>query len=529
MSAVLLFWINRISLGETNWNVATYIYMGENILEGGIPYRDAWDSKGPGVFYLFAFSMLIFGKTTLGIQILEGVWQALTALVLARIATRIYQREAAGFLTACTYLIYLVCFSTHGGTAEPDRLVSLPAALGVLFLLDAAEEDRMWQWILAGTTMAAAALLKLPGALLGAVMMYAAVRQDPAGIGRISTRLAALAAGLLVPLLACALWFQMHGALGDFLTAQFVLAPEYVRQLNAWGAPACLRRSFFRPVHFPLYAMAGLAIAGVVASGKKAWRWPEGLLLGWVVVAALGLFLHGMFFPYHFVPLAAPLAILSARAFLGWKEQRAGSRLAVAALVVLFLALPAAQVPRVLLSRRAIVEDRADSDVWRVLAASLHARTTPEDTLFLWGNVPQFYLDADRHSASRFIHSLFLSIDWPGLGTHPQFLADLTAHKPKFLAVNKSGPIGGPCPFSRLDYYAAFKRFAELQRFLEAEYVVEQDTPRYTLYRRKDVAGPVARRGHPAGRAGDLDGAASTETRCGECGFASGAAYAQRQ
>ena len=539
LCAFLLFWIRHVSPGEITWNVATYIYMGKTILEGGIPYRDAFDVKGPGIYYIFAFTMLLFGKTTLGIEILEGVWQAVTALILFRIGARIYQRETAGYAAASVYLIYLLYFATRGGTAEPDRLVALPMGLGILFLLDAGEEDRLWSWTLAGLTMAAAALLKLPAALLGAVMMVAAVRQDPARFGRIGLRLAALAAGFLTPLLFCALWFYLHGALGDLWTAQFKFAPQYLRSFNAWGSPACLGRSFTITMLFPLYAMGGLALLRVQSTGRKAWRWPEGSVLAWVFVAALSLFLHGLFFSYHFFPLAAPLALLSGRAIAGWREERTPVRLATVALGLLFLILPIVKVPSFLFaSMRAPGEERAGADAWwRTLAISLRARTTPEDTVFLWANVPQFYLDVDRKSPSRFFHSIYLSSEWPGLGTHAQFLADLRARPPKFFAVNKAGLIGSPCPFSQLDYYAAFRGFAELQRFLEAEYVLEQETLRYTLYRRKDVAAPAARRG-PLGLeddrlavrgasvdgVGDLHGAQAVVTRCGGCALAGGGA-----
>src|SRR5713101_4330918 len=129
LCAFLLFWIRHSNASETGLNIATYLYVGKTILEGGIPYRDAWDIKGPGIFYLFSFSILLFGKTALGIEILEGIWQALTALIVFLIGKRIYQREVAGYLAAAFYLIYLLFFAARGGTAEPDRLIPLPMAL----------------------------------------------------------------------------------------------------------------------------------------------------------------------------------------------------------------------------------------------------------------------------------------------------------------------------------------------------------------------------------------------------------------
>lgn len=538
LSAILLFWIRHVSPGEISWNVATYVYMGKTILEGGIPYRDAFDVKGPGIYYIFAFSMLLFGKTALGIEILEGIWQALTALILFRIGKRIYEREATGYLAASTYLVYLLFFATRGGTAEPDRLVPLPMSLGILFLLDAGKEDKLWSWILAGLTMAVAALLKLPAALLGAVMIFAALRRDPVRAGRITARLAALAAGFLTPLLGCAIYFYFHGALRDLWTAQFEFAPLYVRIFNAWGSPACLRESFARSIHIPLYAMAGLALVGLVTAGRKVWRWPERILFAWILVSALSLLLHGLFFPYHFVPLAPPLALLCSRAIAGWKEESQASRLAAAAFLAVFLVMSVSRVAGTLLTaRHARSEEAAAGDVWNILGSSLNPRTTVGDTVFLWANAPRFYLAADRRSSSRYFHSVYLSIEQPGLSARRQFLNEVMAHKPKFFAVSKAGAMGAPCPFSQVDYYGTFRRFTELQQFLESGYVMEQDTPRYTLYRRKDVAAPAALRGPlglednrlavggtPVNGVRDLHGPQAILTGCGGCVLAGGGA-----
>lgn len=539
-SAFLVFWIRYISPDEITWNVATYSYVGKVILSGGIPYRDAFDVKGPGIFYIFAFTMLLFGKTTLGIEILEGVWQALTALVLFRIAVRIDRRETSGYFASAFYLIYLFLFATREGTAEPDRLVVLPMSLGVLFLLEACEQDRLRRWLLAGLAMAMAALLKLPAALLGAVMLVAAFRGGSVQRARRSARAGALATGFLAPLFLCALWFYLHGGLGDLWAAQFKFAPQYLRAFSAWGSPTCLVRSFNKGVHLPLYAMTGIALVDQLTTRRKAWSWPEIVIWAWLLVAALSLFMHGLFFPYHFFPLAGPLAFLSARALAGWTEKFPVWRATMAVFLLVFLSMPVPQVP-VLLYRYTAQRMRGGQppgqNVWRDLALSIKARTTPEDAVFLWANVPQFYLDVDRKAPSRFFHSVYLATDWPGFGAHALFLVDLRAHKPKFFAVNKAGAIGGPCPFSRIDYYAAFRGFAELQQFLERDYVLEANQPRYLLYRRNDVAAAAAQRsrlgieddrltvaGTSIDGVSDFHGSQAVLTGCGGCAFAGGGA-----
>jgi 4-amino-4-deoxy-L-arabinose transferase-like glycosyltransferase len=485
LSVGALFWVEHVGGLETSWNAATYVYVGKTILAGGMPYRDAYDVKGPGIYYLFALALFPFGASLVGIQLLDATWQALTALVLYRVGVRIYRSEAAGILAGLLYVIYQLAFVTRGGTAEPDRLVALPIGLGVLCLLDARADDRYRSWILAGVTMSAAALLKLPAALFGIVMLGIATAARPVRVDRIVARVAALAAGFLAPILACVLWFHLRGALGDLVDAQFELAPRYLRAFSAWRSPACLRMEFVRAFHLPLYALGGLGIVYALLRRRQALQWPEWLVVAWLLVAAASLLLHGLFFPYHFVPLAAPLALLGGRAIAGWREQSTGLRAVAVLAGALFLALPVVKVPRVLVSGPR--DEGASNDVWRTLAASLRARMTAGDTVFLWANAPQFYLDMGRPSPSRFFHSIYLSSEWLESDTHPQFLADLAAQPPRFFVVSRSGATGGPCPFNHVDYYGAFLRFTALQRFLAARYVVEEETARYTLYRRKDT------------------------------------------
>ena len=73
LSLGLLFWVEHVSGVETNWNAATYVYMAKTILAGGMPYRDAYDVKGPGIYYLFALALLPFDTRMLGIQLLADL------------------------------------------------------------------------------------------------------------------------------------------------------------------------------------------------------------------------------------------------------------------------------------------------------------------------------------------------------------------------------------------------------------------------------------------------------------------------
>src|SRR5687767_9878358 len=41
---------------------AMFAYIGDRWLHGGLPYRDAWDVKPPGIFALYAAAQAVFGR-----------------------------------------------------------------------------------------------------------------------------------------------------------------------------------------------------------------------------------------------------------------------------------------------------------------------------------------------------------------------------------------------------------------------------------------------------------------------------------
>src|SRR5512138_681071 len=49
-----------------------YATVGSGILSGSVPYRDLWDFKTPGIFFVFAASEALFGHTMAAPRILEA-------------------------------------------------------------------------------------------------------------------------------------------------------------------------------------------------------------------------------------------------------------------------------------------------------------------------------------------------------------------------------------------------------------------------------------------------------------------------
>src|SRR5690349_1844170 len=77
-----------------------YAVVADTILDGGMPYRDAWDFKPPGIFLTYALAQGLFGKSMLAIRLLEVLGLIGTAFGLQRLGQVFLDRPRAGLVAA---------------------------------------------------------------------------------------------------------------------------------------------------------------------------------------------------------------------------------------------------------------------------------------------------------------------------------------------------------------------------------------------------------------------------------------------
>ncbi|MBE3134210.1 MAG: hypothetical protein IMZ55_12095, partial [Acidobacteria bacterium] len=58
-----------------------YAYVGGQILDGHLPYRDVFEQKPPGVLYTYAAAFLVFGRSMIAVQVIDLLaWIVLVTL-----------------------------------------------------------------------------------------------------------------------------------------------------------------------------------------------------------------------------------------------------------------------------------------------------------------------------------------------------------------------------------------------------------------------------------------------------------------
>ncbi len=362
-----------------------YLLVGQRWLDGALPYVDIWDRKPPGLFALYAVAAAMGGGGVLAYQLLAAGFAAATALVIAAIVAR-HEARWVGIGCGFLYLLYLTPLRGDVGQAPVFYNALIAAAAWAMFVAWPQLETRR------GLLLAGAAMLACGAALtIKTTVIFESAAFGIAlliGSRRAGLRWPALArrAGLFMAIGAApfwffAAWFAAHGAFDAFW---FANARSAMLRRHDWSWADAIQFGFL------IANLAPLALLGVLGwrHRQASQRAEQGLMLGWLAAAAIGVVSVGIYYEHYALPMLVPLAIAAAP-FVA----RGPLRLPLIALVAaapLYAALVEAP--------RQGVRDRAD---WQAIAVAVPARVR-HDCMFVFAGPPILYQASDACLVSRF-------------------------------------------------------------------------------------------------------------------------------
>jgi hypothetical protein len=447
---------------------ALYAYVGQRILAGEVPYRDAWDQKPPAVHLTYAALIALWPHESV-VAGADLIVAALTALSLVALGRRLSPYPGAGLTAAVLFLLLAnPAFGRLGGVrvrAQCEVFIALAIAAAVLATWRATgAPDRHRRWLMtAGALFGVAALFKYNAVVYGLPVAAVVVlrRADETAWREVVNDIITLVAGAAVPILVMLAWMVGAQALKDLYFATV----DYNLQYSGETYPN--RRAMIEYlVTFPirqarldsLWFVGGLGSAVLIAAvlwermrrneGRAVARGAEAdsalLLIAplWVAAACLAIAINGSRgLPQYFLQAGAPLALAAGVAAAWcWPRIHPLSRSVVAALLMIavlrignFSKLAEATAydlahmrgetsRRQYLSRfgRADSGDKYSAEAVADLATYLRDRTDPRDRVLVFGFSPWALVGSGRASASRFFWSRPIIIgfeaDQPGYG-----------------------------------------------------------------------------------------------------------------
>lgn len=396
-----------------------FFYAAQRLLDGGAPYRDVWDHKPPGVYFVDAVGLALGGPT--------GVWVVqlaflFVAVLLGYLCLRGELGGGPAFVGSLAWLVALPRLFLEYGQTSFVEFYALPLQFGALLLWT--RPPTLARALAIGLLGGAAFLLKptLVGIWL-AIGLVVLVTRRRAAVATVAT----MTVGGLAPLIVVAAWAAARGILDDMVDQALV----YNRAYSAY-APASERIDAVLS-GLRLVLPSGLAVVSVAAwlYGVIARRWQSPLVLLALVALPIEVVLatFGRGYHYYFIAWLPAMAVLAAFAVHEVERRLAPgrTRLAIALAVLLMCVQPA-----VLVTRLAVT---STGGRFASAAAWVAANTRPDDAVFVWGSHTEILYLAGRRAPSRFVYQ-YAPLYTRGYATPElvdELLADLRARRPALI------------------------------------------------------------------------------------------------
>jgi hypothetical protein len=436
-----------------------FAYIGRVCLEGGLPYRDAADMNFPGIFYVHALALALFGAHNWSFLLLDYLLLIGFVLIVGGALARRQGTRTALIFIPLYQAVYATCGNAMSG--QRDMLSMHLCLVAGILVLRRIETGRLGWLVLAGLALFCAALIKPTYVLFaaGLPLVDSAARRDSNPILARITLDGAVTALTMVTLAAVLLWTAWQArVLADWYecTVTFVRSSYGSHARHTVGQSlAMMGKTVIR--YWPFY-VAGAAVGGWLwlRSGDRALLVLLATALATAIASAL---LQGKMFDYHFATILPIFTVLMAES-LAWASRtlaagrrvrmHAGGLIAAVAATLLILTTVLAIGKKVVSVYRLPVAwqlGRISQDVYLKAydlqgvpeaVAFVAEHTRPEDTVWINSDYLIIYRLTHRRSPFRFSHPIYYLLatpPFPGATRWQAEVAEILHERPPKLII----------------------------------------------------------------------------------------------
>jgi len=139
-----------------------YAYMGQLLLQGILPYTEAYSMKFPGIHFVYALILGLLGHTHTAIHSALLISNLATAFLVLLIGRRWFDPNV-GIVAGCCFLVLTLSPSVKGVWANSEHFLLLPAMGGLLLMLIALDKENKKLLFVSGSLLGCALLIKQHG------------------------------------------------------------------------------------------------------------------------------------------------------------------------------------------------------------------------------------------------------------------------------------------------------------------------------------------------------------------------------
>ncbi|TAM81930.1 MAG: hypothetical protein EPN47_11040 [Acidobacteria bacterium] len=497
---------------------ATYCVIGRGLLDGARLYRDLWDNKPPGIFYLYAGIVKVFGQAMWSIGLLDILWLLAISACIFKFTERTLGRTTA-FLSVLVNAVMHIR-AGYWDAGQPEAFLML-FVFGSYFLLSGHGRRIKLRAVSAGLLFAAAFWVKYNAVAFLPLLLLAPVLESGGASGawlraRLGTpsihwasALSSFAAGFLLGSGLVVSVSLFSGAWNGFVEEQFKVLPRYAATASdgiphywAWSAG---RIEFW----LGLWTLCA-ALAAVILAWRRHHLLRVTPALAGAAAGFAALALQVRYQPYYFetcYPFFAILwAYLAVQVYEGvralarycarrnWQVAHVLTWVMFANFVALCLPGP---LTRLATNYRAFNQWRRgpakfySSYFWPGAAEDFHhvlrvvdyleRHPAPADGVYVWGNEPLIYFLSGHRPPTRFVWNLPLIAPWRLPGWRRELLHQLNSARPRYIIVARGDEVHG-LSGTHQDSAQVLRDFPALANYLHNFYKHCEDEVTFEIY-----------------------------------------------
>lgn len=471
-----------------------YLYIGQQILDEKIPYRDVWDHKGPLIYYINALGLLMT-HSTWGVWFLEIIFLFLAA-ISGFLAMRMVFDPAIAFSSTILWLVTLPQVLDHGNTVEEYSLLFQFAAV-YFYIRSEKISSSYWNEFLVGVMAALAFSLRPNNVgvhLAIGLVLFSAIFFSPKDWRHAAKRILSAATGSTIVFAVIGIYFASNKSLGYLFDEVFVFNYYYSKlETFSWQAlpKGYNSLSFLAPL-----GMAGLV--GLISHLYGYWKQDSQktdqikirfaiFILAVVPIQLYLSLMSGRKYLHYYIAWLPVLALLVSF-FIFWIQQLAGrilpniryrnilNFLIACGLILIFgiqpitnRLTPLASLFKTIGSEEALPPPNYSSVEQGVYVEYILNHTQPDDYVLIWGNASIYNFLTEKEAPSKFVYTYAFGVpNYVSQKMVDQLMRDIVEKKPMIIdATARDKTINGIDSTLWKDVPAT----QELIRFIEENYV----------------------------------------------------------
>lgn len=462
----------------------TFAYCGQVVREGGLLYRDCWDNKPPGIYYLNALAISLAGPNPFAVWLLQAIWLIISMAFFYLLLSRVWENYLLAALGSFTALLVVLYPGIFQGGNYTETYAILPGLVTLAAFWAYLRSGRRRWLVVLGLSTAAGFLLKPTyigeGLAATLVLVYLGIRQRK--LRPLAAQLASIAAAVLLPLLLVAMYWAWKQDLFELWFAVFAHNISYVQQGFSLSSMYGTARLFF--VQQPMASLTILFLISMLAfiiqhrrqlvgganpapehvggfapipmDAEPARMWLVAVVFTATLLDILFLASSGKNFG-HYLQVVVPGMVFGALCLLNellhWEGSRAAGRnlqlFAFSAVIIISLGagleIGAKEMPSLQPLKTFISNPNPTIYQPNELEQYIIDHSSAQDTVLVWAGHPGMNFVTQRRSPTRYIFLLHLFTPTPRAPNgFAEFLHDLETNPPKLIVVQPVSSMGLP-------------------------------------------------------------------------------------